>query len=55
MHTSNTSTSLALMYHRLGSPLRRSIVRSQYVLPVVFRAQMTMLLRAGTGRALYPR
>lgn len=47
MNTLNASPSLALMYHRFGSPLTRSIVRSQYVLPAVFRAQLTMLLRAG--------
>lgn len=35
------------MYHRVGSPLARSIVRGQYVLPALFRAQLTDLLAQG--------
>ena len=47
MLTANQAASLALMYHRIGSPLTRSIVRGQYVLPAAFRAQITLLLRRG--------
>jgi len=47
MSSSNNSASLALMYHRIGSPLTRSIVSGQYVLPTSFRAQLSLLLRRG--------
>ena len=39
--------SLVLMFHRVGSPLARSIVRGQYVLPALFRSQLTDLLAHG--------
>lgn len=39
--------SIVLMYHRLGSPLVRSIVRGQYVLPALFRWQLELLLARG--------
>lgn len=35
------------MYHRMGSPLTRSIVSGQYVLPAFFRWQLRTLLKQG--------
>lgn len=39
--------SVVLLYHRLGSPLVRSRMRGQYVLPAFFRWQLRTLLRRG--------
>jgi len=47
MPESSASGSLVLMYHRVGSPLVRSIVRQQYAHPVVLRSQMKTLLSRG--------
>ncbi|HOF87324.1 MAG TPA: polysaccharide deacetylase family protein [Armatimonadota bacterium] len=42
-----THPSLVLLYHRIGSPLARSTVRGQYVLPALLRWQMRDLLGQG--------
>lgn len=42
-----TPASLALLYHRMGSPLRRSTVRGQYILPGLLRAQVRTLAALG--------
>lgn len=47
MQSSNSADSLALMYHRMGSPLTRSIVRGQYMLPGWFRSQIATLMKRG--------
>ena len=47
MVTEQAGSSLVLMYHRMGSPLTRSIVSGQYVLPAFFRWQMHTLLKQG--------
>jgi peptidoglycan/xylan/chitin deacetylase (PgdA/CDA1 family) len=44
LRSPNQLPSLVLMYHRIGSPLVRSIVRQQYVLPSLFRSQIQTLL-----------
>ena len=46
-----SSGSLVLMYHRVGSPFVRSTVRGQYVLPALLRGQLRALL----GRGYQPR
>lgn len=47
MEQSTPLGSLVLMYHRMGIPLVRSIVRGQYVMPVSLRRQVTQLSSAG--------
>jgi len=39
--------SVVLLYHRMGSPLVRSRMRGQYVLPAFFRWQLSTLMRRG--------
>jgi peptidoglycan/xylan/chitin deacetylase (PgdA/CDA1 family) len=39
--------SIVLLYHRIGSPLARSTVRGQYVLPAIMRWQLRDLLAQG--------
>ncbi len=47
MRVSEVSASVVLLYHRMGSPLVRSIVRGQYVLPAFFRWQLKSLSARG--------
>lgn len=47
MQTVQNKQSIALMYHRIGSPFTRSIVRGQYVLPGVLRWQLRSVLGEG--------
>ncbi len=48
MHDSPTQpASLALMYHRMGSPLRRSLVRGQYVTAGCLRSHLRTLAALG--------
>jgi glycosyltransferase involved in cell wall biosynthesis/peptidoglycan/xylan/chitin deacetylase (PgdA/CDA1 family) len=47
MHQGNRPASLVLMYHRMGSPIVRSIVRGQYVLPFSLRRQLKDMLSDG--------
>lgn len=44
MKSGTSPSSPVLLYHRLGSPLVRSRVRGQYVLPALFRWQMKSIL-----------
>ncbi len=44
MQQSTPLNSLVLLYHRMGSPFVRSIVRGQYVFPRVFRWQLNAFL-----------
>ncbi len=44
MQHSTPLNSLVLLYHRMGSPFVRSIVRGQYVFPRVFRWQLQAFL-----------
>ena len=49
----HTSTSVVLLYHRMGLPKLGSLVAGQYVSPRLFRSQLEYLnARGWTGRAL---
>lgn len=47
MAARTTAASLILMYHRVGNPFVRTIVRQQYALPIVLRAQLQTILGMG--------
>ena len=47
MNDRNSLPSVVLMYHRIGSPLVRSVVRGQYVTPFLLRRQLAAMLAQG--------
>ena len=47
MFSAERRASIVLLYHRMGSPIVRSICGSQYVLPWMFRSQLKMLMSYG--------
>ena len=51
MRGAGPAASLVLLYHRIGSPLVRSRVRGQYVLPRFFRWQLRTLMGSGYSPA----